>query len=665
MAHTNTYPTPYKKVIILTGLFMIITGLAVLFGWAYDIQELKSISAQFSSMKVNTAIGIIFLAASLLSLLLSHKNATFITLLAIAPVLFVGGVSFSENILHYNLNADDFFMPRYTTALPHFKFAETMSVVASFCFLMASLWIILVQFHNKRCIKAGQYILHTINLISGGVLFGYLYSEAYMQNFGLGTHMSLQTSVCFFVFSLAATLFHPKEGITGIFTGNKSGNIMARKIFIRMLVAIIVIGYCEILIHNSKVALPGLGSTLLTVLLILVAIVFVHEVSKQLNYVEEKKELAYQNLSLGIEAAPYALIITDNNGLIQHINNETERLYGYTKNELIGQSVKRLQQEGNDLFSQNDKNAILENGKFVRGGDNDSQYLQHKNGTIFPAELTFTPFRSMYGRSILISVIDLTDSKHREDIINRQIQELYQKNQELEQFSYIASHDLQEPLRTVSNYIALIDEDYPEEANADIKVHLAAMNSAVGRMSKLIRSLLDFGRLGRDRRLTAIDSQVVVNEVIHDLNGLITSSCSTIIIDSPLPTLYGYETELRQLFQNLINNAIKFRKKDTKPTVHIGCAKAGNFYEFYIKDNGIGIEPKYFESIFNIFQRVYHNDMYDGHGVGLANCKKIVEMHGGNIWVESLPGAGSIFLFKVLRLKKSAVSEKRHLATVE
>lgn len=217
----------------------------------------------------------------------------------------------------------------------------------------------------------------------------------------------------------------------------------------------------------------------------------------------------------------------------------------------------------------------------------------------------------------------------------------------MEQFTYIASHDLQEPLRTVLNYIQLLEEDYPEQINDEIAEHLKEMKSAVDRMGTLVRYLLDYGKLGQNKELVQTDTGKVIKDVLADLSTLIKNEGATIEVSKDMPVLDAYATELRQLFQNLINNAIKFRRKDIPPIIKIECDRKEEYYEFAISDNGIGISPKHFQRIFLMFQRLNKHEDFSGYGVGLANCKKIVELHGGTIWVESEIDKGSIFKFTI------------------
>jgi signal transduction histidine kinase len=225
--------------------------------------------------------------------------------------------------------------------------------------------------------------------------------------------------------------------------------------------------------------------------------------------------------------------------------------------------------------------------------------------------------------------------------------ELIIANKELEQFVYIASHDLREPLRTVSNYMQVFEEDYSALLDDNGRKYLHSVNNATKRMNMLIKSLLDFSRLGQNTKLTYVNCKELIDDVIADLEGTIKTS-NTVISVTEMPCLNLYETEIRQVFQNLLSNAIKFRKKNTQSKIQVSSEKINGKWKFSVRDNGIGIAPEYFERIFMIFQRLHTNeDEYEGNGIGLANCKKIVQLHGGEIWVESVAGEGTTIYFTI------------------
>ena len=234
-------------------------------------------------------------------------------------------------------------------------------------------------------------------------------------------------------------------------------------------------------------------------------------------------------------------------------------------------------------------------------------------------------------------------------------EELTHSNNELEQFAYIASHDLQEPLRTIANFVGLLNMKYAGKLDADADKYLGFINNATAKMQNLIKDLLEFSRIGNNISFTEVDCNKILESVKDDLRSAIEETQAEINSDV-LPVLIGNAVELKQLFQNLITNAIKFRKKDTVPQVRITAEENKTEFRFAVKDNGIGFEEQYKDRIFIIFQRLHTVAEYPGTGIGLATCKKIVALHNGRIWVDSKPGEGSTFNFTI---SKTIANDKK------
>ncbi len=224
--------------------------------------------------------------------------------------------------------------------------------------------------------------------------------------------------------------------------------------------------------------------------------------------------------------------------------------------------------------------------------------------------------------------------------------ELLIANKELKQFAYIASHDLQEPLRTISNYMEAFEQEYFHCLDENAREYIRSIKGAATRMNLLVEALLDFSRIGRDKTLVVVDCKKIVGTVLEDLHHLIKRS-KAIIEVSEMPVLRAYEIEIGQLFSNLITNAIKFQKKGVQPKIEITAIQDNGKWKFSICDNGIGIDHLHFDRVFDLFQRLHSHDRYAGNGIGLANCKKIVQLHGGEIWIASDPGQGSTFHFTI------------------
>jgi PAS domain S-box-containing protein len=527
-----------------------------------------------------------------------------------------------------------------------------MTPYTSLCFIILCTSLLLCK-SNTNC-KPAQYLLNIVTLIAFVFIVGHLFEVPEFELVMAPAPMPLNTACGFLLFSIAASLSMPSAGIISIFTANKTGNLVARRLFLRLVLFMLVIGYLRIALHRYSWVSMELGGTITITLMLLISLGLIYSTSITINESQEVKNIAEPNFRLAVESAPYALVISDSDGKILLVNQETEKLYGYSREELVGESVKiiipRKMHEGYDLR----REQFFKDDKAVKMGaqDDDQNMLAlKKDGTEFPIEIILTPIQSQSGAISLASVIDITERKMYENLVKEQIAQLQSKNNDLEQINYISSHDLQEPLRTVTNYIELLTEDYPEQIDGEIKMHLEAMQSSVNRMGKVVNSLLEFGKLGYSKNLTLTDCNTLVKNVTDDLNSLITSSGAVITVADKLPVVYAYDLELRQLFQNLINNAVKFQYKGITPKVVIGVKEIAGYYEFYIKDNGIGIPEQHLENVFTIFERLHNQEDYNGYGVGLANCKKVAEMHGGNIWAESSPGKGSTFKFTILNIK--------------
>jgi light-regulated signal transduction histidine kinase (bacteriophytochrome) len=242
-------------------------------------------------------------------------------------------------------------------------------------------------------------------------------------------------------------------------------------------------------------------------------------------------------------------------------------------------------------------------------------------------------------------VLDISERKRTERTLALYAAELARSNRELEAFASVASHDLQEPLRTVASFTELLAARYGERLDADGHELLDFVVGGVERMSALIEGLLAVSRVGtRGLPHASVDCERLVRTVVDDLKAAIDATGAT-VTHGPLPTLPGDGTQLAQLLRNLLDNAVKFRRPGVPPRVRVEASREGDAWLFRVADNGLGIEAQYFDRIFVIFQRLHLHDEYPGTGIGLAVCRRVVERHGGRIWLESEAGVGSTFCF--------------------
>ena len=222
-----------------------------------------------------------------------------------------------------------------------------------------------------------------------------------------------------------------------------------------------------------------------------------------------------------------------------------------------------------------------------------------------------------------------------------------QKNEDLEQYAYAASHDLQEPLHSLQSLVNLIKSDLEDKVDDNGKQYLQFLFETTERMSLLIKNLLNYSRIGRMEEIEMVNCNTVIELVKKDLAHQIENANAKIEVENTLPILKGYPTSLHQLFQNLISNAIKFQPEGQDPVIKISSKHINQGWQFKVEDNGIGIPEDSLEKVFVIFKRLHSSSKYKGTGVGLANCKKIVDLHNGSIWVESTLGKGSTFYFTI------------------
>ncbi len=344
-----------------------------------------------------------------------------------------------------------------------------------------------------------------------------------------------------------------------------------------------------------------------------------------------------------LESAPDAIVIIDSDGRIVLVNAQAERLFGYSREKLLHQPIELLvpadihghpQDHFLDVFS-DQPTGIL--GSYIE------LIGRRRDGTELPIEISFNPLTTDEGNLVFSSIRDITERKRAEKLA-KQAEDLAQSNAELQQFAHVASHDLQEPLRMVTSYAQLLETRYKGKLDADADVFLGFMIDGARRMQALIEGLLAYSRVGfKHKPFGAVDCNVAVQEAIHNLSKAIADAQATINCGG-LPAVKADHRQLIQLFQNLIGNAVKFRGTEP-PQIQVSASEDKNGWLFSISDNGIGIGLDHVDRIFLIFQRLHLASEYPGTGIGLAICKRIVEGHGGKIWVESTPGRGSIFYF--------------------
>jgi PAS domain S-box-containing protein len=353
-------------------------------------------------------------------------------------------------------------------------------------------------------------------------------------------------------------------------------------------------------------------------------------------------EARYRGL---LEAAPDAMVVVNQGGQIVLLNMQAEKQFGYRRDELVGQKVTNIIPEGFAERLVADALRSAAEALAQQIGTGIELLGRRKDGSEFPIELMLSPLESTEGILVTAAIRDIHTRKQAETYLLNKVEELNRSNEELAQFADIASHDLQEPLRMVASYTQLLSRRYKGKLDSEADEFIAYAVDGASRMQRLIQDLLAFSRVGtRGADLLDTSSKEALQQSLINLRGAIEESGALITHDS-LPPVLADEMQLVQLFQNLVGNAIKYHRPGL-PQVHISATRnGGRKWVFSVKDNGLGIESRYFEKIFGMFTRLHKREEFAGTGIGLAICKKIVERHGGKISVESQPGQGSTFRF--------------------
>ena len=341
------------------------------------------------------------------------------------------------------------------------------------------------------------------------------------------------------------------------------------------------------------------------------------------------------------------IAITEGESIL-YANDALCSLYGYNKNEIMNlpSFMDIVVPEEKEKLSERLKQRI--SGDEI--GDTGETIVVRKDGQKLHIEYSIRKI-NVDGRTQFLSVIrDITYRKNAEEELKQKTQELIRSNAELEQFAYVASHDLQEPLRMITSYVQLLEDRYKDKLDEDAKDFINYAIDGAARMRNLIHSLLEYSRVNRAKPFEHINMNTLLADVLQNLNDKISRSDAVVKFET-MPNIYGDSVLIGQLFQNLIENAIKYKSVEN-PEIVISCKSNNKEYLFSVKDNCIDIPKEYSEKIFVILQRLHTIERYPGTGIGLAICKKIVERHGGKIWVESEKEKGNTFYFTIKKYGK-------------
>ncbi|MFN8574230.1 MAG: PAS domain S-box protein [Gemmatimonadaceae bacterium] len=352
-----------------------------------------------------------------------------------------------------------------------------------------------------------------------------------------------------------------------------------------------------------------------------------------------ERRAAEERFQLAVEASPSGMVMLDASGTILLVNKETERLFDYRREDLIGQPIEILVPDAMRAGHAGLRAEFYAEPKRRAMGTGRDLYGRRRDGSEVPLEIGLNPIATADGIFVLASVVDISQRKMFEH-------ELRRSNAELEQFAYVASHDLQEPLRAVASFTELLEQRYKDQLDEKARTYIHHAADGARRMQRLIRDLLKVSRVGQGQvPLAPTDTATVLRDVLETRLRDAIRDAGAIVQVGALPVVSANETLFGQLIQNLLSNALKFRSADRAPVIHLSAERMGSTWRFAVSDNGIGIAPEHSERVFQLFQRLHSVAEYPGSGIGLALARRIVERHHGRIWFESRPGEGTTFYF--------------------
>jgi PAS domain S-box-containing protein len=412
----------------------------------------------------------------------------------------------------------------------------------------------------------------------------------------------------------------------------------------------------------AAIQLSAAGGVLLLGLMI-AGLAALNSGAKQQTQLAERLANSRELFETTLNSIGDGVMATDTNGLITFINPEAMKLTGWNRREAVGKPLRdifRIVAEGSLEEIESPFHKVMRTGAAVTLTNH--TILIRRDGSKIPIDDSGAPISNAYGTvsGVVLVFRDITERRAAEAALEHSHTEVLQANEELRQFSYAATHDLQEPLRTIVVFSQLLGRSYRHVLDDRGQHLLQTVENAAMRMSNLIENLLAYTRVGgmdSSGSFVAIEAEATLDDTLVQLKGAIEET-RAVITHGPMPRVWSDPGQLSQVFQNLISNAIKYRKPDVAPVIHVSATLNGDQAEFQISDNGIGFKQEYSDRIFLLFQRL-HGRAIPGTGIGLALCRRIIERQGGKIWVKSEENKGSIFFFTIPLAHEMAVMGTR------
>jgi len=626
----------------VTAAFSIVVGGAVFAGWAFGIETLKAILPGQVAMKANASVAFVACGVSLWCLAaesasgLRRKAGRGLALLA----GLVGLLTLSEYIFGCNLGIDLLLFPEKAGAIGTFS-PGRMAPLTAMNFVLLSLALLLLNFETRRGVRPAQLLVLPAAAAAILTCQEYLFGMQTFSGIASVTRMPVHGAVAFIALCAGILCVRPDRGVIKVAVSDTQGGSMWRRLLPMAIVVPAVLGWLRLEAQRAGYFETEIWVALFATATAAVVAGVIWWYAKSLDTTDRKRRTAEEQVQRAslyarslIEASLDPLVTISREGKITDVNQATEQVTGVSRQQLIGSDFC-------NYFTEPEKARQGCRQAFEQGTVRDYPLaIRDKAGRITEVLYNATVYKNPAGEieGIFAAARDITGRKRVEE-------ELKRSNADLQQFAYVASHDLQEPLRMVASYTQLLAQRYVGKLDSEADEFIGFAVDGAKRMQNLIEDLLAYSRVGtREKEPRRCESEQLARSALKNLSVAVEESGASIEI-ADLPEIKGDALQLETVFQNLIANAIKFRDEGKPGVIQISTRQEGHNWVFCVKDNGIGIEPRHFERIFQVFQRLCTREEYPGNGIGLAICKKIVERHHGRIWLESQAGAGTTFYF--------------------
>ncbi|MGF7118362.1 sensor histidine kinase [Methanobacterium oryzae] len=633
----------------VSSIFIIIVSILFLVGWAFDITILKTPGLNFPTVKSNTALSF-FLTGIIIWLLqekrINQRNIMIARVLTLI-VLFIGSLTLFEYISGVNLGIDQILFSEPSGAIQTVA-SNRMSIVAALSFLLIGISLITLDMGKNRNFQLFQFFIILVGLISFLVVLGYLYQTTIypVRN---TTAPSPYGSVILILITLTILASRPCRGFMELLTSERVSAAFGRRVLPIIIIVPLILGWIRLLGENLGLYDAAFGTAIAIFFTILIMLILIWSSILSIDKIDLKRMIAEKDIKRQaklLNLTRDAIFVRNLDNKITFWNKGSEETYGWSEGEVLGKVIYELLQAEYPKQLDEIQAAVLNYGQW--NGE-----LRHKkrDGTpiVVLSRWSLEKDEKGYPIGFLEINTDITERKESEEKLKGLVEDLKRSNYELQQFTFITSHDLQEPLRSIASFSQLLEMRYKNKLDADADEYIQFVVDAAVRMKEMIQGLLDYSNIGTQKeKCEPLNVEDILKQALYGLNELIEENNVEITYNS-LPIITADKEQMVRLFYNLIENAIKFRKKDIPPKIHISYWKdvQKDEYIFSVADNGIGLEPQYSNKIFEIFKRLHTIDEYRGTGIGLAICKRIVERHGGHIWVESSLGNGTTFYFTI------------------